>query len=51
METENGKRFVTNQYALARHGLAEKEWPFIVLSNSPLTEVRQPSAGKSPICL
>jgi RNA polymerase-associated protein RTF1 len=40
METENGKRFVTTQYALAKHGKAEKEWPFIIFSNAPLTLVR-----------
>ena len=39
MEAENGKSFVTKQYVVASHGKAEREWPFIMCSNAPLTEV------------
>ncbi|KAI9830120.1 MAG: hypothetical protein M1838_005824 [Thelocarpon superellum] len=37
VQTENGKTFVTNQYLFAAHGKAEREWPFIVCSNAPVT--------------
>ena len=40
LEAANGKKFVTNQYALAKHGKAEREWPFIMFSDSKVTEVR-----------
>ncbi|KAI9823128.1 MAG: hypothetical protein M1832_002571, partial [Thelocarpon impressellum] len=38
METENGSRFVTTQYALLAHGKAEREWPFILCSNEEFSE-------------
>lgn len=38
METDTGKPFVTDQYALLAHGKAEKEWPFIACSDSTFTE-------------
>ncbi len=31
---------VTDQYCLAAHGKAQKEWPFIACSDSPFIEVR-----------
>jgi RNA polymerase-associated protein RTF1 len=39
MENANGKHFVTNQYARCAHGKAERDWPFIMCSDSPFTEV------------
>ena len=39
MEGNNGKSFVTNQYALVTYGKSEKEWPFIACSNAKFTEV------------
>ena len=41
MESANGKKFTTNQYARVAHGKAEKEWSFIMCSDAPFTEVRQ----------
>ncbi|KAI9671915.1 MAG: hypothetical protein M1817_002354 [Caeruleum heppii] len=38
MTSETGKQIVTTQYALAAHGKAQKEWPFIVCSDSDFTE-------------
>ncbi|KAF3000523.1 hypothetical protein G7054_g5998 [Neopestalotiopsis clavispora] len=38
MEKSNGQTFVTDQYAVAAHGKAEREWPFIACSDSPFTE-------------
>ncbi|KAI9849795.1 MAG: hypothetical protein M1837_000006 [Sclerophora amabilis] len=38
IEGANGKKFITRQYALAAHGKAEREWPFIICSDSPITE-------------
>ena len=39
MEKPNGQSFVTDQYVVAAHGKAQKEWPFIACSDSPFTEV------------
>lgn len=39
METPTGRNFVTNQYIKAAHGKAERNWPFIMCSDSPFTEV------------
>ncbi|KAL4895516.1 hypothetical protein BDV59DRAFT_174066 [Aspergillus ambiguus] len=38
MEGPNGRSFVTNQYAVLAHGKAEREFPFIACSDSPITE-------------
>ncbi|KAK8044716.1 Plus-3 domain-containing protein [Apiospora rasikravindrae] len=38
MEKKTGQPFVTDQYVVAAHGKAEREWPFIVCSESPFTE-------------
>ncbi|PYI08806.1 plus-3-domain-containing protein [Aspergillus sclerotiicarbonarius CBS 121057] len=38
MEGQNGRSFVTNQYAVLAHGKAEREFPFIACSDSPFTE-------------
>jgi len=38
VEKENGQTFVTDQYLRAAHGKAEREWPFIMCSESPFTE-------------
>ncbi|KAI0019245.1 plus-3-domain-containing protein [Xylariomycetidae sp. FL0641] len=38
MDKPNGQRFVTDQYIRAAHGKAERDWPFIVCSDSPFTE-------------
>ncbi|KAK6076819.1 RNA polymerase-associated protein RTF1 [Seiridium cupressi] len=38
MEKANGQAFVTDQYVVAAHGKAEREWPFIACSDSPFTE-------------
>ncbi|KAI9805674.1 MAG: hypothetical protein M1833_005167 [Piccolia ochrophora] len=38
IESPNGKRFVTTQYVTAAHGKAQKDWPFIICSDSPFTE-------------
>lgn len=40
MEAPNGRPFVTDQYAKMAHGKAVREFPFIVCSDSPFTEVR-----------
>jgi RNA polymerase-associated protein RTF1 len=39
MEKSNGQTFVTDQYVIAAHGKAEREWPFIACSDSAFTEV------------
>lgn len=39
MEKSNGQTFVTDQYAVAAHGKAEREWPFIACSDGAFTEV------------
>lgn len=39
MEGQNGRSFVTNQYAVLAHGKAEREFPFVACSDSPFTEV------------
>lgn len=44
MEAPNGRPFVTDQYAKMAHGKAVREFPFIVCSDSPFTEVRYPSS-------
>ncbi|KAG5287168.1 RNA polymerase II transcription elongation factor Rtf1p [Histoplasma ohiense] len=38
MEAPNGRSFITTQYAVLAHGKAEKEFPFIACSDSPITE-------------
>ncbi|GLA41674.1 hypothetical protein AnigIFM63309_009771 [Aspergillus niger] len=38
MEGQNGRSFVTNQYAVLAHGKAEREFPFVACSDSPFTE-------------
>lgn len=38
MEKPNGQSFVTDQYVVAAHGKAEREWPFIACSESEFTE-------------
>ncbi|KAK8131454.1 RNA polymerase-associated protein RTF1 [Apiospora sp. TS-2023a] len=38
MEKKTGQTFVTDQYVVAAHGKAEREWPFIVCSESNFTE-------------
>ncbi|PGG95029.1 hypothetical protein AJ80_10041 [Polytolypa hystricis UAMH7299] len=38
MEGPNGRSFITSQYAVLAHGKAEKEFPFIAISDSPFTE-------------
>ncbi|KAK7932350.1 RNA polymerase-associated protein [Apiospora marii] len=38
MEKKSGQPFVTDQYIVAAHGKAEREWPFIVCSESNFTE-------------
>ncbi|KAG9239621.1 RNA polymerase II transcription elongation factor-like protein Rtf1p [Amylocarpus encephaloides] len=38
IETPNGKRVQTTQYAKAAHGKSERSWPFITCSDSPFTE-------------
>ncbi|OJD11228.1 hypothetical protein AJ78_07966 [Emergomyces pasteurianus Ep9510] len=38
MEAPNGRSFVTTQYAVLAHGKAEREFPFITCSDSPITE-------------
>jgi len=35
-----GQQVVTDQYCIAAHGKAQKEWPFIACSDSGFTEVR-----------
>nr|POE56342.1 rna polymerase-associated protein rtf1 [Quercus suber] len=37
MMNSKGNQFMTNQYILVTHGLAEKAWPFTVCSNSNFT--------------
>ncbi|KAK2785222.1 hypothetical protein FQN52_008559 [Onygenales sp. PD_12] len=38
MEAKNGRVFSTPQYAVLAHGKAEKPFPFIAFSDSPITE-------------
>lgn len=38
MEKANGQNFVTDQYVKAAHGKAERDWPFLMCSDSPFTE-------------
>nr|POF01208.1 rna polymerase-associated protein [Quercus suber] len=38
MEGPNGKQFVTDQYAVVAHGMAEKAWPFSACSDSRFTD-------------
>ncbi|KAK8098232.1 uncharacterized protein PG998_013718 [Apiospora kogelbergensis] len=38
MQKKTGQSFVTDQYVVAAHGKAEREWPFIVCSESDFTE-------------
>ncbi|RYP73037.1 hypothetical protein DL769_004312 [Monosporascus sp. CRB-8-3] len=38
MEKANGQSFVTDQYVRAAHGKAERDWPFLMCSDSPFTE-------------
>lgn len=44
MEAPNGRPFITDQYAKMAHGKAVREFPFIVCSDSPFTEVRHPNS-------
>lgn len=39
IENENNKTFVVDQYVMAAHGKAEREWPFIACSESKFTDV------------
>jgi RNA polymerase-associated protein RTF1 len=39
VENEQHKTIVTDQYVVAAHGKAEKEWPYIACSESPFTDV------------
>ncbi|KAF7588369.1 hypothetical protein BBP40_005762 [Aspergillus hancockii] len=38
IEGQNGRTFVTKQYAVLAHGKAEREFPFVACSDSPFTE-------------
>ncbi|KAI1850652.1 hypothetical protein JX265_004362 [Neoarthrinium moseri] len=38
MEKANGQTFVTDQYLVAAHGKAEREWPFVACSDGAFTE-------------
>ncbi|EEQ91438.1 hypothetical protein RJZ56_002258 [Blastomyces dermatitidis] len=38
MEGPNGRSFITTQYAVLAHGKAEREFPFIACSDSPITD-------------
>ncbi|KAH8670969.1 hypothetical protein BX600DRAFT_234335 [Xylariales sp. PMI_506] len=38
MEKSNGQSFVTDQYVVAAHGKAEREWPFIACSDGSFTD-------------
>ncbi|KAK4503491.1 hypothetical protein PRZ48_004406 [Zasmidium cellare] len=38
LETNLGKKFTTDQYAIVAHGKAEKPWPFSACSDSKFTE-------------
>lgn len=38
VEDDRKTTFVTNQYIVAAHGKAKREWPFIMCSESPFTE-------------
>ncbi|KAI0134479.1 hypothetical protein BJ170DRAFT_201975 [Xylariales sp. AK1849] len=38
MDKANGQSFVTDQYIVAAHGKAERDWPFIACSDSAFTE-------------
>ncbi|KAI1089324.1 plus-3-domain-containing protein [Rostrohypoxylon terebratum] len=38
MSKPNGQTFVTDQYIKAAHGKSERDWPFIICSDSPFTE-------------
>lgn len=48
MEKKTGQTFVTDQYVVAAHGKAEREWPFIVCSESNFTEVCPEDFPMSP---
>lgn len=39
IENDRGKTFVTDQYVIAAHGKAEREWPFIACSEGDFTDV------------
>lgn len=39
MEKANGQNFVTDQYVVAAHGKAERDWPFVACSDGAFTEV------------
>lgn len=43
MEKPTGQSFVTDQYIVAAHGKAEREWPFIACSEGEFTEVSSPT--------
>lgn len=47
IEAQNGRSYVTTQYGLMAHGKAEKEFPFIQVSNTKFTEV----SPRKPIML
>ncbi|KAI1453704.1 plus-3-domain-containing protein [Annulohypoxylon moriforme] len=38
MSKPNGQTFVTDQYIKAAHGKSERDWPFIICSDSPFTD-------------
>lgn len=47
MEKSNGQTFVTDQYVKAAHGKAERDWPFLMCSDSSFTEVCQKATAGS----
>ncbi|KAG8168387.1 hypothetical protein KVR01_001136 [Diaporthe batatas] len=55
VENEQHKTIVTDQYVVAAHGKAEKEWPYIACSESPFTDAEwnryQIVCGKDGITL
>ncbi|KAI0891355.1 plus-3-domain-containing protein [Annulohypoxylon nitens] len=38
MTKPNGQSFVTDQYIKAAHGKSERDWPFVICSDSPFTD-------------
>lgn len=49
VENEQHKTIVTDQYVVAAHGKAEKDWPYIACSESPFTDVSQTPSWKRKI--
>lgn len=49
VENERGKSIVVDNYVIAAHGNAKREWPWIACSESNFTEVRSSASSLMPV--